>query len=199
MEMTGNTFPLRGNFRLALWDGIRIYEDVNINRKNTTKLQAKAECYYSSHASVIFEYVTGIEPTNEQIEWFNDIVNNGGLVEGKKIIRTDKDVIVRIAPAISNDTKRIIAVFGFNKKETGRTSLKNKIEIKGDIINTLITCSSRTGAHSTDFYVVVGYVDKCEITNECYRYTSRNNSYESKTRYNLLSERLDNEVEEIEE
>ena len=213
MKMTGNTFPLKGMFKLVNWNNREVREIV-INKKNTIKLQAKIDCFYGNHTSVTFEYVTGIEPTNEQIEWFKDVVENGGLVIGKKIIKAivETGIIVRIAkPEIEKeDDKRVIAVFGFDKKETTRTKLQNEINIKNDIINTSTTCNSRTGDHSTDFYVVVGYANKCEIIRNCYRYTGRGNEYENTTKYNIFGSEKDNlskdkleledeEVKEIEE
>ena len=198
-EILGNTYPLKRLFKIDKFPiiytgGVKEfytyspdekrykgeYEEVEkgiILKKygDFRTLLAKTYCERGSHSSFILEWNLGKkDPSDDDINWFSDIVSYGGIVEGRKIIRVSyRDVRIRIArPSNPDDFEKdpnpreINFIYLGEGKDVNYGHKYNEFVFNGDglIAWLKLVCSSRTGAHWKEWLLVIRYLNKkCEL------------------------------------
>jgi hypothetical protein len=187
-----NTLPLySGGVNAEKCEGYEhiLHDDIieKVSKDGYRWLHAKTDCWRGSHDGIIFEWFNGKRKfTKEDIEWFKKVVTEGGVIVGKKIIKTGRNLIIRFyrpTEEIYDPNPREIVTFQAEEgKDTNYTEKKHKYSLEGEgiIAWEQVRCCSRTCSHWTDFIIVVKYVDKDCRLNVKEKYTTcRGNFYEN--------------------
>jgi len=135
------------------------------------------------------------EPTEEEKEWFKNVVTKGGLVLGRKILNVDRHGIrIRIARPYEvkdNNPREIIFKELAEGKDVAYSSKKHDYNLNGSgiIAWKKVTCSSRTGMHWTDYILLIRYKDReCKIDIKEHYSTCRGNIYNTEKELKCVEE-----------
>jgi hypothetical protein len=116
------------------------------------------------------------------------VVTEGGVIVGKKIVKTGRNLIVRFyrpdeKEIYDPNLREILTFKGEDGKDTNFTAKKHQYNLEGEgiIAWEKVKCCSRTCSHWSDFFIIVKYVDKdCKLNVKEKYITCRGNTYNSK-------------------
>ena len=187
-KIIGNTYPLKGLFLLQ--NEVSIYGIEKVINNTGTFLRAKGYCYRGSHSNFVLEWFLGQRDiTEENIKNFENIINLGGIIAGKKIIKYNDLIKIRFKPAddkekelFEQDTNKreIVLIKGEDGKDVLASHKKHNyfFEGQGLIAWDMVRCCSRTCMHWTDYFLIIRYINKqCKLKAEEFYTTCRGNSY----------------------